>query len=215
MAEKTQNIYAALSEVQATLKAPKGQYNTFGKYHYRSAEDIVEAVKPVLAKNGLVMTIQDAIELIGERFYVRATATLHLISDPAKTVVATGYAREEDNKKGMDGSQITGAASSYARKYALNGLFNIDDTKDADTDEHRNVQENAPAESIAEPVVEREPEESPLDQLKRQVNALLEEQGYKSVPAKKAFIIKVLKKTTLETVEDADAVIDQLAQEAS
>lgn len=115
--------------IQSTLKAPKGQYNSFGKYHYRSAEDILEAVKPLLAENGLSMTISDTLENIGTRYYVKATATL---TDGEDSVSVSAYAREEETKKGMDGSQITGAASSYARKYALNGLFLIDDTKDAD-----------------------------------------------------------------------------------
>ena len=116
--------------IQSELKAPKGQYNSFGKYNYRSCEDILEGVKPLLTKHGLVLTIQDSIDLIGDRFYVKATAT---ITDGREFVSATAYAREPDTKKGMDESQITGATSSYARKYALNALLCIDDTKDADT----------------------------------------------------------------------------------
>lgn len=115
--------------IQRDLKAPKGQYNSFGKYHYRSAEDILNSVKPLLADKGLVLTISDKILQIGSRFYVEATATL---TDGVNTIYNTALAREDDSKKGMDGSQITGASSSYARKYALNGLFAIDDTKDAD-----------------------------------------------------------------------------------
>lgn len=119
-----------IAAIQSELKAPKGQYNSFGKYSYRSCEDILESVKPLLAKHGLVLTIQDSIELIGDRYYVKAIA---MITDGNENISAMAYARESDNKKGMDESQITGATSSYARKYALNGLFCIDDTKDADT----------------------------------------------------------------------------------
>lgn len=116
--------------IQSELKAPKGQYNSFGKYNYRSCEDILEDVKPLLAKHGLVLTIQDSIDLIGDRFYVKATAT---ITDGKEQLSTSAYARESLDKKGMDASQVTGATSSYARKYALNGLLAIDDTKDADT----------------------------------------------------------------------------------
>lgn len=116
--------------IQSELKAPKGQYNSFGKYNYRSCEDILEGVKPLLTKHGLVLTIQDSIDLIGERFYVKATAT---ITDGKEQLSTSAYARESLDKKGMDASQVTGATSSYARKYALNGLLAIDDTKDADT----------------------------------------------------------------------------------
>lgn len=116
--------------IQSELKAPKGQYNSFGKYNYRSCEDILEGVKPLLAKHGLVLTIQDSIDLIGDRFYVKATAT---ITDGKDEISTSAYARESLDKKSMDASQVTGATSSYARKYALNGLLAIDDTKDADT----------------------------------------------------------------------------------
>ena len=126
-----------LIEIQKELKAPKGQYNSFGKYKYRSAEDILEAVKPLLHKNGCQLTLSDEIVLIGDRFYVKATARL---SNGMENEFTSAYAREDLDKKGMDGSQITGTASSYARKYALNGLFCIDDTKDADTDEYANQQ---------------------------------------------------------------------------
>lgn len=123
----------ALQNIQQELKAPKGQYNSFGKYKYRSAEDILEAVKPLLGKHNAQLTLSDTIKEIGGRVYVEATATF---TDGTETVTVTAYAREPSEKKGMDDSQITGTASSYARKYALNGLFLIDDTKDADTDEY-------------------------------------------------------------------------------
>lgn len=137
------SVYEKLSKVQSELKAPKGQYNSFGKYKYRSCEDILEAVKPLNAKHGVVLTVGDEVVEISNRFYVKATATLVDIESGEK-VTNTALAREDDAKKGMDGSQITGTASSYARKYCLNGLFCIDDTKDADTDEYRHQQERKP-----------------------------------------------------------------------
>ena len=123
-----------LAKIQQELKAPKGQFNSFGKYNYRSCEDILEAVKPLLGD--MVLTINDEMVEVGGRIYVRATVTLK--DDDGVGLQATAFAREADSKKGMDAAQVTGAASSYARKYALNGLFLIDDTKDAD---HR---DNAP-----------------------------------------------------------------------
>ena len=158
-----------LISIQAALKAPKGQRNTFGNYNYRSCEDILEALKPLLKQEGLLLTISDSIEFIGNRFYVKATAT---VADGDKTVSVTAYAREEETKKGMDGSQITGAASSYARKYALNGLFAIDDTKDADaTNKHET--------SVKPPVTANKP--NPSNYAKTQQNA---PQGQQSVSDK-------------------------------
>ena len=122
-----------LQEIQHKLKAPKGQYNSFGKYKYRSCEDILEAVKPILNEVGCTLTLSDEPVMIGDRYYIKATARL-MGADTNEVV--TAYARESETKSGMDASQITGTASSYARKYALNGLFCIDDTKDADTDEY-------------------------------------------------------------------------------
>lgn len=133
--EEKKNIYSKLSNIQQELKAPKGQRNDFGKYNYRSCEDILEAVKPICTKNKTTLVLSDTLENIGERYYIKATATLYDI-ESNEEISNTAYAREEETKKGMDGSQITGTASSYARKYALNGLFNIDDTKDADTNEY-------------------------------------------------------------------------------
>lgn len=124
-----------LIDIQSELKAPKNQYNNFGKYSYRSAEDILEAVKPILKKNNCSLVISDDIVNIGDRFYVKAISTLSNSSGESVSVFA--FAREEESKKGMDGAQVTGSASSYARKYALNGLFCIDDTKDSDaTNQH-------------------------------------------------------------------------------
>lgn len=137
-------VLKKLLEIQHELKAPKGQYNSFGKYKYRSAEDILEAVKPICYKHKCVVLLSDTVKYIGERYYVEATATIFDV-ETGESKEVTASAREEEAKKGMDGSQITGTASSYARKYALNGLFDIDDTKDADTDEYGNTTEhNAP-----------------------------------------------------------------------
>lgn len=129
------NITEKLLNVQQGLKAPKSQYNVFGKYNYRNAEDILEAVKPLLAKEKLVLILKDELVNIGDRYYIKATASLIDVEKEftTPTIEVTAYAREEESKKGMDGSQVTGASSSYARKYALNGLFCIDDTKDSDT----------------------------------------------------------------------------------
>lgn len=157
------NIYEKLMNIQQELKAPKGQFNKFGGYKYRSCEDILEEVKPLLAKYKTTLVISDELVVLGEstptvyteqyfdkdlkkentrtivtgnqRYYIKATAKLFDV-ETKENIENTAYAREEENKKGMDGSQITGTASSYARKYALNGLFDIDDTKDADTDEY-------------------------------------------------------------------------------
>ena len=146
------NIYGKLSAIQVELKAPKGQYNSFGRYSYRSCEDIMEAVKPLLDKHKVALVVKDDIVLVGDRYYVKATATLYdseamdisnykqMLADTNEQVAtidnmsisSSAYAREGENKKGMDDSQLTGATSSYARKYALNGLFAIDDVKDSD-----------------------------------------------------------------------------------
>ena len=128
-------IFAALMAVQAELKAPKNQHNSFGKYDYRSAEDIIEAVKPLLKDNGLFLNMSDEIVLIGDRYYVKATVKVVDVVT-GESVQTSALAREAAQKKGMDESQVTGTASSYARKYALNGLFAIDDNRDADTNEY-------------------------------------------------------------------------------
>ena len=137
------SIYAALAAVQSELKAPKGQFNKFGGYNYRSCEDILEAVKPILKAHSLALHLADEPAMVGERYYIKATATLTDFA--GQQISSTAYAREPLDKKGMDDSQITGTASSYARKYALNGLFCIDDTKDADTDEYQAASGQNPA----------------------------------------------------------------------
>lgn len=142
-------IFGVLQSIQNELVAPKGQYNSFGKYNYRSAEDILEALKPILKKHNAAITLSDDITYIEGRHYVEASVTLYAEGEAIGT---KALAREEESKKGMDGSQITGTASSYARKYALNGLFAIDDNKDADSDEYQNQNKGTTkSESAAKP----------------------------------------------------------------
>lgn len=151
----SKEFYAKLAEIQRTLNAPKNQFNSFGKYKYRSCEDILEGVKPLLG--GLFLSISDEVVLIGTRHYVKATVR---ITDGESTHEATALAREEESKKGMDAAQVTGATSSYARKYCLNGLFGIDDSKDADSDEHKH-QQNA-----SQPQKQEKPKPTPDQVLK-------------------------------------------------
>lgn len=148
MAEEKVNIYAALARAQRSIAAPKAKYNSFAKFNYRSYEDIVKAVKTPCAENGIGFYVSDSIEQVGDRFYVKATATLFSTEDPnAGTIEASAYAREALDKKGCDQSQVTGMASSYARKYALCGLFDIDGENDPDSmdnSEHQAVKKDAP-----------------------------------------------------------------------
>ena len=149
-----------LIRIQAKLKAPKGQRNTFGNYNYRSCEDILEAVKPLLAEEGCTLTLSDEIELIGDRYYIKATATL---KSDKEEIQVSAYAREEQAKKGMDSAQVTGATSSYARKYALNGLFCIDDNKDPDTDEYTKQKKKAQESAKAEEKITAEMEKNAIE----------------------------------------------------
>ncbi|AQW17628.1 ERF family protein [Escherichia coli] len=149
-------LHKKLWTIQQTLNAPKSQRNNFGGYNYRSAEDILEAVKPLL--QNITLTVSDEIVLIGERYYVKATATL---SDGEDAIAVTAYAREEENKKGMDASQLTGATSSYARKYALNGLFCIDDAKDADTDAYSKQTGQQPRQQKNQPKQQQQKQKAP------------------------------------------------------
>ena len=139
-----------LLAIQNELKAPKGQYNQFGRYNYRSAEDILEAVKPIAMKHNVLIYCSDDIVMVGNRIYVKATATAEDVTGGCSAITVTAFAREPDDKKGMDASQITGTASSYARKYALNGLLCIDDAKDADTDAYQTAG-NAPTTKQQQP----------------------------------------------------------------
>ena len=180
-----------LTKIQSELKAPKGQYNSFGKYRYRSCEDILEAVKPLLAKYNLSMTITDEIVEVGGRVYVKASANI-VDNETDSGIINVAYAREEEEKKGMDASQITGTASSYARKYCLNGLFLIDDTKDADTDEyHKEEKKGNPAEKKA-----TEKQISLMKSLCEEFNLNYDEETAKNMSIKEAsdFIDKMNKK---------------------
>lgn len=134
--KKFTSVGECLNHIQTNLNAPKNLFNKFGNYRYRSAESILEAVKPLLKETGCFLLINDSIEQVGERIYVKASATLQYENN---SITATAYARESEDKKGMDASQVTGATSSYARKYALNGLFAIDDAKDTDTEEYQSA----------------------------------------------------------------------------
>ena len=142
------SVWTKLAAIQTALKAPKGQENKFGGYRYRSCEDILEAVKPLLAAQGAVVQLSDTLELVGQRYYIKATASL-IDTDTGEAASVTAWAREAESRKGMDDSQVTGSASSYARKYALNGLLAIDDTRDADTMDNRDTGVRAQAQNSA------------------------------------------------------------------
>ena len=157
MEGKIMNVYEKLMTVQTKLRAPKGQYNQFGHYSYRSCEDILEALKPLLAEVGAIVNVSDEVKLIGDRFYVEATA-MFLDCETGDSVVARASAREDESKKGMDLAQVTGSVSSYARKYALNGLFAIDDNKDSDaTNTHnKDIKPNmTPVSGLSEAQIKR------------------------------------------------------------
>lgn len=172
-----------LLKIQSELKAPKGQYNSFGKYKYRSAEDILEAVKPLNVNENVLLTITDEPVLIGEWHYIKATATL---SDGKDSLSVTAYARESEMKKGQDSSQITGTASSYARKYALNGMYLIDDTKDADTDEYtKQAQPKRSAPQRTTPTPPSKPTAKDIGELKSKINefsSLMKTKGKEITP---------------------------------
>ena len=162
-------VYEKLLSVQTKLKAPKSQYNAFGKYSYRNCEDILEAVKPICAEAKATVYLSDDIVMIGDRYYVKATATFVDV-ETGDGIIVHAYAREEESKKGMDGSQVTGASSSYARKYALNGLFDIDDTKDSDTT-NTHGKEDKPDFTPAKPAT-KTPREKLIAKLKeKKINA--------------------------------------------
>lgn len=199
-----------LAKIQKELKAPKDLRNNFGGYNYRSAESILEAVKPLL--DGAILTLEDDIMLVGDRFYIKATATFQ-DGDYVKTT--TAFAREPEAKKGMDDSQITGTASSYARKYALNGLFCIDDNKDADTDEYQEQTKSAPARKqtldhtpTVEEIIKSIEESMTLDNCKKFYARAIELYG-KDTPDYKVWVkVWADKKTDLEkaqTKTDIDA----------
>lgn len=190
----------ALTEIQKRLKAPKSNYNSFGKYNYRSCEDILEAVKPLLGDNTL--TLSDEVVQIGDRIYVKATAVFR---DGATETRVSAFAREAESKKGMDESQVTGTASSYARKYALNGLFLIDDTKDADTDEFVKATERTKAKTLKR----TEPEEPMMTPLqKAKIQRLTDENQW-------AIMVGTYGEPETWTSAQADKWIEQLERRAN
>ena len=191
------SIFITLQSIQQSLVAPKGQYNSFGKYSYRSAEDILEALKPILQEHDAVLILQDGIVQIGDRYYVEATATLYAVGE---TIGTTAYAREDDSKKGMDGSQVTGAASSYARKYALNGLFMIDDNKDPDTDEYHNQNSQAGRTS-------QKPALKTNSKQEQSVNAPAKSNGAKTITGAQAKAIRTELKNMAEATGSPAATI--------
>lgn len=193
--ENNKTIQEKLVEIQATLKAPKELRNNFGNYNYRSAETILEAVKPVLKEFGCFIKISDEIINLGDRYYVKSTAT---IGDGVGEVQTTAFAREEESKKGMDGAQVTGACSSYARKYALNGLLAIDDTKDAD-DTNTHGKETPTPKTVAPPAPKPITPAAPLDERKSKALA-----SFKAVDFSKvlAILIKEYKLTKYTKLED-------------
>lgn len=158
------NIYKKLIEVQNKLKVPKSQYNNFGKYNYRNAEDILEAVKPILENAGATIFIKDSIELIGDRFYVKATVSFVDI-ESGNVIETSALARESEEKKGMDSAQVTGATSSYARKYALNGLLLIDDTKDNDHDSMHQTDNKEPKKEENKPNYDNKEKEEVIQKI--------------------------------------------------
>lgn len=186
-----QNLKEKLSLIQNELKAPKNQYNSFGKYKYRNCEDILEAVKPICKKYRTTLIVEDTVCQVGDRYYIKAMATLQ-DWDAEEEVTAQAFAREELEKKGMDASQVTGATSSYARKYALNGLFNIDDTKDTDSEEYQakpKVEVNKATKNQIDMIVTLyKPEElaKMLGNLKKPIDELTVEEASKMIKARKA-----------------------------
>ena len=189
-----------LTEIQKKLKAPKSNYNSFGKYNYRSCEDILEAVKPLLGDNTLILS--DEVVQIGDRIYVKATAVFR---DGATETRVSAFAREAESKKGMDESQVTGTASSYARKYALNGLFLIDDTKDADTDEFVKATERTKAKTPKR----TEPEEPMMTPLqKAKIQRLTDENQW-------AIMVGTYGEPEAWTSAQADKWIEQLERRAN
>lgn len=191
--EKELSLQESLVAIQSKLKAPKSQFNSFGKYNYRSAEDILEAVKPLLAEHNVVLNMSDRIELIGTRYYLVCTAK---VIKGEEEIISEGRAREDESKKGMDGAQVTGTSSSYARKYALNGLFCIDDTKDADTDEYAKQQQEAPkqAKQAAKPA---QPSPQPYPELDMEKELLAESEANQAQSS--AELTAIWNKYTLKT----------------
>jgi len=191
-----------LAEIQTKIKAPKNLYNSFGKYKYRNAEGICEAVKPYLAEQNCTLTLSDDIIAVADRIYVKATATL-IDNETGESISVSAMAREAVEKKGMDESQITGTASSYARKYALNGMFLLDDTKDADSDEHHNEAEGKKKRAEEEEKHDKEVADiSAMKISKIKVDALAEKAVADNVPLKNIL--------TLYKVPDIESMTEKM-----
>ena len=205
-------LYEKLSAIQNELKAPKGQRNDFGKYNYRSAEDILEKVKPICREHSTTLVLTDTVKMVGDRIYVEARAELHDWGSD-EVIVTTASARESLTKKGMDDSQVTGTASSYARKYALNGLFNIDDTKDADTNEYRRTIDKAEEEEKKAKKEESKlsEEELKLKQEKEayQIRCQRGNVGAQDILEKAGWNVKN-GKATLDDFEKANIILDEM-----
>lgn len=211
------NIYEKLLAVQCELKAPKAQYNKFGNYPYRNCEDILEAAKPVLQKYKALAFLTDDIEVKGDRYYVKATATFIDVESGEK-LITTAFAREEETKKGMDGSQVTGASSSYARKYALNGLFDIDDTKDSDTT-NKGDDEPKPEKKPTKPTASKpkEPKDA-LAEIKKQINSTIVQYRSLTGTATKPILEEINEALgfpvdSIKTEDEGKAVIDYLLRQ--
>lgn len=191
------NLFQKLSCIQNEMKVPKNLFNKFGNYYYRNAETILESAKPICQKYKCTLVVRDVIENVEGRFYVKAIACLY-DWESDKFIEGVAYAREEENKKGMDGSQITGSTSSYARKYALNGLFNLDDVKDADSNEQKEESENKQPKKATQIVSATEKQinmiktlyteeeiDSMLKRMKKSINELTLEEASKMIKARK------------------------------
>jgi len=201
-------ILTKLTQVQIELKAPKGQRNNFGNYNYRNAEDILEALKPLLNDKGLSLVMEDEVTQVGDRYYVKSKVTLY-DNASGQHITNQAYAREEENKKGMDGSQITGASSSYARKYALNGMFAIDDTKDSDsTNTHGKEETKANQPLVQKPKeVKVEPKEEPKGELTDEAVELIIVNNLASIKTQDD-LDKVLAKYGNKLTKKAKAMLD-------
>lgn len=211
------NIYEKLLNIQAELKVPKNQYNSFGKYNYRSCEDILEGLKPLLTKYKATLIIDDEIVQIGNRYYVKATATLiDIEGEGRERISSTAFAREDEKKTGMDLSQLTGSTSSYARKYALNGLFAIDDTKDSDaTNKHNTEQVSRPkADEDKQAIVDNS---LATDRQIKAIYAIAKNKGYTEESLKnytKSIYNKdSVKELTRQEASDVIQVLNEMAKE--
>jgi len=204
------NLVKKMVLIQQKLKAPKNQRNNFGKYNYRSCEDIMEGVKPLLAEQELLLTVTDTVEFLEGRFYVKATAT---VTDGEKSISTAAYAREPEVKKGMDDSQITGSCSSYARKYALNGLFAIDDTKDSDIEEYQSKAKTS-TKQVAKQVAKKEVQTPISNELKTLLHQVASMAKAKNLSANRMKEIMQLnfkvKESKNLTVEQAATLLDIL-----